>query len=816
MNIKSELYKIIVYIFITIALVLTPNFSKGAVHNISFKIEKSAIYIDSLVKEGIEYNTIGIEGYEDNLTPNEPILPVKILKYSVPTSSFQYTLNCIPRDSIELNLNHKIAKNDADVFLSDKLSDYIDYSMSENNNTAQISHSDLIGGFCKYISIKYSPIKYLATSNSIIIYTDLELMLSWEENKCKDYIIPNTEEKFYSIIENAKQHVINPNDVISNAPKLPKAVTNQFSNEKYDYLIITNNDLAEAFDPLITIRQMQGLKCKIVDINEILSDERFSEGDTISKINDDAGKLRSYLRYMYQNKGIEYVLLGGDKDIIPIRYSSNYDSKGMEHKCISDLYFSELVGDWDANRNGKYGEFDDFSDLSSYESQLYVTRIPVKNKIEIKNFIEKLLIYEFNPGDGNPGYLNNALGYVCDEFHSTYDKYMIEIYSDAFINLDSYYQETSEKPTGSDLINIFNTKNVGFFDLHCHGGPNTIFTNYFSDYYDLPKDNRPKLYAITSLDSDTPGAEMDENNNGLNNLNNKNFPNWTISLSCSTMNFDFGNNNTSNNLSYCFAASYIMGKNYGGIGFIGYTNDGHYVAGRHHIKNFLNVFNDYHNKDDARDFCLISKIESDSRIYFLNNAMSSSQNKHWAITTRAVFGDPYTFLWKKSPSTEINYNLYNETVKVSSYSFIADNVSNEYDSLEVALEKSNNPNQSVLIQGTNIIPFLKQITIDGDVSQNPYFDNLFSLVCNDNVKCIDDRAIIFENGCNVELNINGDTKIDNKIKFEDGCNVKIKCNGSIEITSLTIPSDANIQIWAKNLKLNQGININNFKFYNIR
>lgn len=40
----------------------------------------------------------------------------------------------------------------------------------------------------------------------------------------------------------------------------------------------------------------------------------------ISGINDDAGKLRQFLSDAYQN-GCEYVLLGGDINILPIRYA---------------------------------------------------------------------------------------------------------------------------------------------------------------------------------------------------------------------------------------------------------------------------------------------------------------------------------------------------------------------------------------------------------------------------------------------------------------------------------------------------------------
>lgn len=64
-------------------------------------------------------------------------------------------------------------------------------------------------------------------------------------------------------------------------------------------------------------KKRKGISIDLVTIEDI---KNAYTGDLISGINDDAGKLRQFLSDAYQN-GCEYVLLGGDINILPIRYA---------------------------------------------------------------------------------------------------------------------------------------------------------------------------------------------------------------------------------------------------------------------------------------------------------------------------------------------------------------------------------------------------------------------------------------------------------------------------------------------------------------
>ena len=151
----------------------------------------------------------------------------------------------------------------------------------------------------------------------------------------------------------------------------------------YEYVIITSSSLQSAFEPFAQWKRAKGYDVGIVSINEILSNPNLANGDEVSHIVDDAGKLRQYLIESYNTAQTKYVLLGGDSTIIPIRYCY---SKNINIPC--DFYYSELNSNWDTNNNGLYGERSDYVD---YGAEIYVGRLLCNSNDEVKNWTKKLL-----------------------------------------------------------------------------------------------------------------------------------------------------------------------------------------------------------------------------------------------------------------------------------------------------------------------------------------------------------------------------------------------------------------------------------------
>lgn len=102
---------------------------------------------------------------------------------------------------------------------------------------------------------------------------------------------------------------------------------------------------------------------------------------------DNQTKIRNFLKNAYDEWNIQWVLLAGDTDKIPIRYFWT----GSEY-VPSDYYYAALNGSFDDNGNELYGEFDEID----WIPELYIGRLPASNQTELENMINKTLTYEIS------------------------------------------------------------------------------------------------------------------------------------------------------------------------------------------------------------------------------------------------------------------------------------------------------------------------------------------------------------------------------------------------------------------------------------
>jgi hypothetical protein len=178
------------------------------------------------------------------------------------------------------------------------------------------------------------------------------------------------------------------------------------STDYYQYLIVTSDELASSFQPLAEWKTKKGVKANVVSLDSIMVNYTGR---------DDAEKLRNFLIQAY-NQGTLWVLLGGDEDVVPVRYAyptntSSNPSKADQQIC--DLYFSDVDGEWDLDDDGVWGEPQ--HDSPDIYPDLFVGRVPANTSEEVSAFVEKLLAYEKNPGDGTYDYLTRALWMSSDQ-----------------------------------------------------------------------------------------------------------------------------------------------------------------------------------------------------------------------------------------------------------------------------------------------------------------------------------------------------------------------------------------------------------------
>ncbi len=110
---------------------------------------------------------------------------------------------------------------------------------------------------------------------------------------------------------------------------------------------------------------------------------------------DDAERIRNFIRDAYEKWGTSFVLLGGDPPALQTRYvwvDRDVIYAGMWLPIATDLYYSDLDGDWNADGDEKFGEVDDSLDLFP---DVFVGRLPTSSAEEVFDYLGKVHAYTF-------------------------------------------------------------------------------------------------------------------------------------------------------------------------------------------------------------------------------------------------------------------------------------------------------------------------------------------------------------------------------------------------------------------------------------
>jgi hypothetical protein len=196
--------------------------------------------------------------------------------------------------------------------------------------------------------------------------------------------------------------VANPNEVRSyqrvdgieaqqnGAPFLPAPMP-ELSGSAVRYLIVTTEELAGEFQRLADHRTALGLPALVVTTEWIVANYRHGA--------DLAETIRFFLQEAYAKWGTEFLLIGGDTEVVPTRMiRSTFFPYGGHTDIPTDLYYAGLDGNWSGDGDGWYGEPyvnttvpGDGADMAP---ELAVGRAPVRDATGVSQFVDKVLQYE--------------------------------------------------------------------------------------------------------------------------------------------------------------------------------------------------------------------------------------------------------------------------------------------------------------------------------------------------------------------------------------------------------------------------------------
>jgi hypothetical protein len=419
------------------------------------RFETSVKTLPPIITESNELTEIKYyEQTSKTLTPNKPMLPVITRVFILPFKTIIKDFNVIFYENIVKKLVYPIKLAPEISTIGD------DYLINENliqekNEDTQnpiiypenlyeyhINSGRYYNEIVNYLTIRIFPVKY-DLINSMITYGN----------------------KF---------------DISFNY-KIPDKPTN-FGNE-YDLVIVTPISFLKEIKPLVEHKNSHGIRTKLVAIEEILLGLKYPiQG------RDNAEKLKYFIKFSLDEWGIKYVLLFGGRRggilnqlwWIPARYSNIVDF--IERSYLSDLYFADIYdsegnfSSWDSNNDNVFGEwYTGTKDIIDMYPDVFVGRIPCKNKDEARTMVKKITDYE-NMVFGED-WLKRFVGVAGDSYPNLGESYYEgELATEAafnfLVNFESTFLWTS---TGNftDKNNVIDevNKGCGFLMFSGHGNP---------------------------------------------------------------------------------------------------------------------------------------------------------------------------------------------------------------------------------------------------------------------------------------------------------------------------------------------------------
>lgn len=157
-----------------------------------------------------------------------------------------------------------------------------------------------------------------------------------------------------------------------------------------EYVIVTSSALRDGFLPLIEQKRSRGLTAEIVTVEYIGAHYSGTE------VFDLADKIRHFLADAYTHWNTQWVLLGGDVEIVPKRGVYTSVGSTVDNSLPTDLYYACLDGPWNGDGDHLWGEPNDGRGGGDVDlvADVYVGRAPVSNMAETVNFVSKTVRYE--------------------------------------------------------------------------------------------------------------------------------------------------------------------------------------------------------------------------------------------------------------------------------------------------------------------------------------------------------------------------------------------------------------------------------------
>ncbi len=427
--------------------------------------------IGDILLDSVSYQRIGIEGAPRGGMPGCPALPAKGVHILLPYGESPAYIRIHAEKRIFLGDGYLIEPVTAPFPLSigpdEKNGPHPDSAiyLSTDIFPGQLYENLGAQSFRGYniLVLKLMPVEYIPQSGALYYYSEIEVVVGTTSAETDHELY-----RGFAADEAEIAHRVDNMDAIPSYLCAPKS-----GSKECDLLILTTSGLVTSFLPLKNYHDSAGIITEIHSTSEIGS------------VN--AESIRAYIRNKYLNSGIEYVLIGGDDDLIPARdlYVASWIGGSEEYAMPGDIYYACLDGIYNYDNDSRWGEPTDgpLGKDVDLMAEVYVGRAPVGDADEVNRFVSKTLTY-LRSQDAwlgkavlageylGFGGLGEYGGYSLEELDGGSDEHG---YTTAGIPSDIYQIEKlydMNTPWGPDQIAAHINSGLNFVNHYGHSAPN--------------------------------------------------------------------------------------------------------------------------------------------------------------------------------------------------------------------------------------------------------------------------------------------------------------------------------------------------------
>jgi hypothetical protein len=376
-------------------------------------IRVTASEYEILDKDGKQ--TIEMDGFGYLMAPGKPLLPAKNFLIALPPGARVQSVEVKGMGASQLPGTYQIIATPPVLPLSDspqyeQLVQELQDEWQRNNKEVYSSdqpYPDERGKLkasgtlrkYSYASVSFYPFTYHPKSGRLIYYDAAQIAINYDLPTPVSLEAEGIEEMMWDKLADKRASHLFVNYQETAELYQPKGSTPKSWQETYDYVIITASELESA----VVASDFPNWKSSLGhNLGTVLITDTMISGQAGSDL---AEKIRNFLRYHYLSWGIQYVLLVGDCETVPMRYCfpdpTNhsfypYDPYTYGGEVPTDYYYADLSDpdalSWDSDGDGFRGEYG--HDTPGFLAEVSVGRIPTSDTARIRYTLNKLVAFE--------------------------------------------------------------------------------------------------------------------------------------------------------------------------------------------------------------------------------------------------------------------------------------------------------------------------------------------------------------------------------------------------------------------------------------